>query len=39
LAGVNFKAFWGTVRVIFRTLKNNKKDPSDEGDADKSSPQ
>jgi hypothetical protein len=39
LAGVNFKAFWGMGRIIFRTLKDDKKNPSDESAADKSSPQ
>jgi hypothetical protein len=38
LDGVNFKAFWGMGRVIFRTLKDDKKNPSDESAADKSSP-
>jgi hypothetical protein len=39
LAGVNFKAFWGMGRVILRTLKDDKKNPSDESSADKPSPQ
>jgi hypothetical protein len=39
LADANFKAFWGMGRVVFRTLRDEKKNPSDESAADKSSPQ
>jgi hypothetical protein len=39
LADANFKAFWGMGRIVFRTLKDDKKNPSDESPADKSSPQ
>jgi hypothetical protein len=39
LAGVNFKAFWGMGRLVFQTLKDDKKNPCDESVADKSSPQ
>jgi hypothetical protein len=39
LAGMNLKAFWGMGRVIFRTLNDDKKNPSDESAAGKSSPQ
>jgi hypothetical protein len=39
LAKSNFKAFWGLRRVIFRTLKDEKKKPEAEGVAGKSSSQ
>jgi hypothetical protein len=39
LADTNFKAFWGMGKVVFRTLKDDKKNPSDESTADKPSPQ
>jgi hypothetical protein len=39
LARSNFKAFWGLGRIIFRTLKEEKKHPENEGSSSKSSPQ
>jgi hypothetical protein len=31
----NFKAFWGLVRIIFRTLKDDKRDPEAENTTSK----
>jgi endonuclease III len=39
LANLNFKAFWGLGRIIFRTLKEEKKHPKNEVSSSKSSPQ
>jgi hypothetical protein len=39
LANSNFKAFWGLGRIIFRTLKEEKKHPKNEGSSSKSSSQ
>jgi hypothetical protein len=39
LANSNFKAFWGLGKIIFRTLKEEKKHPKNEGSSSKSSQQ
>ena len=39
LAKTNFKAFWGLGRIIFRTLKETKKQPEDESSSSKSASQ
>jgi hypothetical protein len=39
LAKSHFKAFWGLGRIIFRTLKEAKKDPEAESTSSKSAPQ
>ena len=39
LAKSHFKAFWGLGRIIFRTLKEMKKDPEAESSTSKSAPQ
>jgi hypothetical protein len=35
----NFKAFWGLGRIIFRTLKDEKRDPEAESSTSKPPPQ
>jgi hypothetical protein len=39
LARSNFKAFWGLGRIIFWTLRKEKKHPENEGSSSKSLPQ
>jgi hypothetical protein len=39
LAKSHFKAFWGLGRIVFRTLKEMKKDPEAEYTSNKSAPQ
>jgi hypothetical protein len=39
LTRLNFKAFWGLGRIIFRTLKDDKRDPEAESTTSKSPPQ
>jgi hypothetical protein len=39
LAQVNFKAFWGLGRIIFRTLKDEKIEPKSENTTGKPAPQ
>jgi hypothetical protein len=39
LARVNFKAFWGLGRIIFRTLKDEKTEPKTENTTGKPAPQ
>jgi hypothetical protein len=39
LAKSHFKAFWGLGRIVFRTLKELKKDPEAESTSNKSAPQ
>ena len=39
LARLNFKAFWGLGRIIFRTLKDGKGEPKDEDNTNKSASQ
>jgi hypothetical protein len=39
LTPLNFKAFWGSGRVIFRTLKDEKRKPEADSTASKPPPQ
>jgi hypothetical protein len=39
LARLNFKAFWGLGRIIFRTLKDEKGEPKAENTTSKPTPQ
>jgi hypothetical protein len=39
LAQLNFKAFWGVGRIIFRNLKDEKGEPKDENNTSESTSQ